>query len=140
MANNSMFNSQAAEIAYQIRLLYDKLACATDQIDRTLFAEDFRYEPAESHPLVDGPIHGAESFLENSPWSSPNWDQFSFRIDQINAGDKISLQGYCTGIYKPTGKLVCAQILHIWSQEDGLLTRLQELTDTEDLHRAIADD
>jgi len=142
MANstNTMFNSDAAEIAYKVRLLYDKLVSAADQVDTTLFAENFYYEPAESHPLVDGPIYGVENFLENSPWSSPDWDQFAFRIDQINAGDKISLQGYCAGIYKPTGKLICAQVLHIWSLHDGLLTRLLELTDTEELHRAIDDD
>ncbi len=133
---NTMFNPGNADAAYRIRVLYDKFASAPDAIDTSLFAENFCYEPAESNPLNESPIHGAENFLTQAFWASPDWDQFAFRIDQINAGDKISLQGYCTGIYKPTGKLICAQILHIWSQEGGLLTRLQELADTEDLHRA----
>lgn len=138
--SHDLYNSETAAAAYRVRLLYDKLVSASDQIDKSLFAESFCYEPAESHPLTEGPVHGAEEFLRNAYWAAPDWEQFQFRIDQMHAGDKIVLQGYCTGIYKPSGKLICTQLLHIWSLENGLLIRLQELVDTEDLHRAIEND
>ncbi len=138
MTENTMHNPETADSTFDIRVLYDRFASSPAEADKTLFADSFRYEPAESHPLTAGPIEGVDDFLSQAFWASDDCDQVQFRIHDIDAGDKISLRGYCSGIYKPTGKVFNTQILHIWTVEDGKLTRLQELLDTQDLFEATA--
>ncbi len=132
------YSSEASELAFKVRWLYHHFVEDPAAIDAGLFAEDFTWIPAENSPASkNGRVSGLANFLANAYWSQPEWEQFGFRIDEILAGDKIVMQGYYTGLYKPTGKVLCAQMLHVWSFEGGMLTRLDELTDTQDFFEAM---
>jgi len=126
------YNSEASNLAFKVRWLYHHFVEDPAAIDPSLFADDFTWIPAENSPAAKfGNVTGLENFLAKAYWSQPEWDQFGFRIDEILANEKIVMQGYYTGMYRPTGKILCAQMLHVWSFEDRKLTRLDELTDTQ---------
>ena len=127
------------DMAYKIRCLYDDFVEDGTDLDTSLFADDFTWEAAENTAPFEGSPHkGARAFLRNVYWNQPEWEQCGFRVDQMTTGDRIVLQGYYLGIYKPTGRLLCAQMLHIWTVEDGKVTRLQELTDSQEFHEVTS--
>lgn len=126
------YNSEASDLAFKVRWLYHHFVEDLDAIDASLFADDFTWIPAENSPAAKfGNVTGLTDFLAKAYWNQAEWDQFGFRIDEILASEKIVMQGYYTGMYRPTGKVLCAQLLHVWSFENGRLTRLDELTDTQ---------
>lgn len=136
----TQYNAEAGEMAFKVRCLYDDLVGNSDNIDASLFSDDFTWQPSESSRIYKNEtIAGLKNFLTNAFWNQPAWDQFNFRIDEIHAGDRIVMQGYYTGIYKPTGKVLCAQMLHIWSIDNGKITGLQELTDTQEFFAVMSD-
>lgn len=127
------YDSEAGDLAFKMRWLYHHLVEDPAAIDASLFADDFTWIPAESSRASKfGNVVGLTDILAKAYWNQPDWGQFDFRIDDILASEKIVMQGYYTGFYKPTGKVLCAQMLHVWSFEDGKLTRLDELTNTQD--------
>lgn len=136
MADNE---STTKDMTFAVRCLYDDFVDEGATVDATLFADDFAWYPAESTPAHEGSPHrGLEAFLSKSYWNQPEWEQCGFRIDEVLAGEKIVMQGYYTGVYKPTGKALCAQLLHVWTLENGKITKMQELTDTQDFVEAMA--
>lgn len=134
------YNSEASNLAFKVRWLYHHFVEDPGAIDASLFADDFTWIPAESSPASKfGNVIGLTDFLAKAYWSQPEWGQFGFRIDEILANEKIVMQGYYTGVYKPTGTVLCAQMLHVWSFENSKLTRLDELTDTQHFFEVKSD-
>lgn len=133
-------NSEATDLAFKVRWLYHHFVEDPEAIDASLFADDFTWVPAESSPASKfGNVIGLTDFLAKAYWSQSEWGQFGFRIDELLASDKIVMQGYYTGLYRPTGKVLCAQMLHVWSFENSKLTRLDELTDTQHFFEVMSD-
>ena len=134
------YNSEASNLAFKVRWLYHHFVEDPEAIDASLFADDFTWVPAESSPASKfGNVVGLTDFLAKAYWSQSEWGQFGFRIDELLASDKIVMQGYYTGLYRPTGKVLCAQMLHVWSFENSKLTRLDELTDTQNFFEVMSD-
>ena len=138
MSIESPYNAEASDMAYRIRCLYDAFEQGADRVDGDLFNDEFSWHPAENNVAMPQAGAGLKAFLTAAFWNSSDWEQCSFQVDNLLAGEKITVQGYYNGIYKPTGKLLSAQMLHIWTVENGKITRFQELTDTQEFYTVVS--
>ena len=136
---NTPYNTEANAIAFTIRCMYDDFVKGKDAVNRDLFADNFVWNTAESSFVNDeAEIGGVEAFLDKAFWNQPEWEQVGFRVDELLASERITVQGYYSAVYKPTGKVLLAQMLHVWTVEDGKITRLQELHDTQNFYEVMA--
>lgn len=134
MPSEKPYNEGNANFAPTIRRLYDAFSNSRESINADLFAPEFSWQTADDNPASVRSGAGLESFLSGMFWTKSEWEQVSFRVDQLLAGDRISVQGYYSAIYRPTGKLLTAQMLHIWTVSHGQILAFQELTDTQEFH------
>jgi ketosteroid isomerase-like protein len=59
------------------------------------------------------------------------WDGFTVSpVSFHDAGDVVTVEGRYTGKYHGTGRSIDAQFCHIWTLQDGKITRFQQYTDT----------
>lgn len=60
-----------------------------------------------------------------------DWDGFTVSPTALHdAGDVVVVEGRYTGKHNETGKAIDAQFCHVWSLQDGKLTKFQQYTDT----------
>ena len=88
---------------------------------------------AESFPYEDGnPYVGPDAVLDGVyARLTGEWEGFAEELHNVlDAGEHIVTTGYYTGTYKPTGKHVRAQFVHVWTVRDGTVTAFQQYTDT----------
>jgi len=50
--------------------------------------------------------------------------------DFHDAGSTVVVEGRCTGTHKLTGKVLDAQVCHVWKIRDGKLVSFQQFVDT----------
>ena len=56
---------------------------------------------------------------------------FSITVSDIfGAGDRVVMEGYYEGTYKPTGKKFKANAAHIWTERNGKLIRFFQAVDS----------
>lgn len=59
------------------------------------------------------------------------WDEFTVHPQTFHdAGDTIVVEARYTGTYTATGKQIDAQVCHVWTVEDGKITKFQQYADT----------
>ena len=108
------------------------------------FDPKIEWNEAESFPYADGnPYIGPNNVLEGvfkrlgSEWNY--WNLINQTYYEANSGEII-----VTGRYKAknkiTGKEINAQFVHIWSLNDGMITRLQQFADTYQVVDAMKND
>lgn len=85
--------------------------------------ENIVWEECPGMPMAegDGKIVGRQAVLEKVLAQIPEFmDDFSIEVrDFIDGGDKIVMEGYYNGTYKPTGKKFHAHVTHTWTMKDG---------------------
>ena len=93
-----------------------------------------RWHEAEGNPYRPGgePLVGPDSVLNNLFVKlAEEWDGFAVHPETFHkSGDMVVVEGRYTGTYKATGKPLDAQVCHVWTIEDGKVTKFQQYTDT----------
>jgi ketosteroid isomerase-like protein len=95
-------------------------------------AENFPY--ADGNPYVgpDAILHGVFARI------GAEWDGFAVVVEEIlDAGDKVVVRGRYRGTIKKTGKSVNAQLVHVWTLENGKASSFQQYADTLQVVRAM---
>jgi len=109
---------------------------ATGNVPAVLAAFDSAIEWNECNgfPYIngDGIFIGPEAVVTNVFMLIPvYYDGFNIAPNEIfAAGDKVVMEGYYQGTYKPTGKSFKANATHVWNVKDGKLSRFFQAVDT----------
>lgn len=96
------------------------------------------------HPEVDWNEAEGSPYADNNPYTGPqrvgegvfgrlmgDWDNFAVKPERLVAeGDTVVSLGRYTGTHKGNGRPLNAQFAHVWTIEDGKVTRFQQYTDT----------
>ena len=60
-----------------------------------------------------------------------DWDGYALKLDRLVDGDTTIVGiGTYSGVYKKTGKVMSARVVHVWDMEDGKAVRFEQFTDT----------
>jgi uncharacterized protein len=112
-----------------VRSFYDKLKAGDAPGALSLMSHDIEWI-AMWHYKVNGrgPEHVAEGLFRPlmAEWSSFALNPTEFMVD----GDAVVSLGRFTGVHGTTGKQVDAPYAHVWSVEDGKITRFRQYIDT----------
>ncbi len=99
------------------------------------------WNEAENFPYADGnPYIGFDAIVEGvfarigGEWD--NWTVSNPKFSQMS-NDKILMEGRYTRKFKKTGRSVDAQVAHVWTLKDGLITNFQQYTDTKQVADAV---
>ena len=99
-----------------------------------VFDPGIEWNQCNGFPYIDGDgiFTGPEAIVTNVFMQIPvYYDGFNIAVNEIfAAGDKVVMEGYYQGIYKPTGKSFKANATHIWNVKVGKLTRFFQTVDT----------
>lgn len=99
-----------------------------------LFHPQIEWNECPSFPFIkgDGISIGPQAVLQDVFAQIPeHYDGFAIEIkDFIASGDKVVMEGYYTGVWKPTGKRFKANAAHVWTFKDGKVTRFFQAVDT----------
>lgn len=101
---------------------------------------EIEWYEAENFPYDDGnPYLGPDAVLDGVyARLTGEWEGFAEELGNIfDAGENIVTVGYYTGIYKPTGKSVRAQFVHVWTLRGGKVAAFQQYADTAQFKEAI---
>lgn len=99
-----------------------------------VFDPAIEWNECNGFPFIegDGTFIGPEAVVTNVFMQLPvYYDGFNIAITELfAAGDKVVMEGFYQGTYKPTGKSFKANATHIWNVKDGKLTRFFQAVDT----------
>lgn len=93
-----------------------------------------RWHEAESHPYMPSgePWVGPDAIVANLFVKlGDDWRGFTVTpVSFHDAGDVVSVEGRYNAEHSATGKSIDAQFCHVWTLEDGKITKFQQYTDT----------
>ena len=103
------------------------------------WTDDIRWEGSNSTDLPGGGVHEGKDAVKQALQDIPNhWDEFSVQPDEwIEDGETVVVLGHNTGTPKGGGSQVKVPFVHIWRFQDGKASRVQLLTDTLEVARAL---
>jgi ketosteroid isomerase-like protein len=105
------------------------------------FDPDIEWRLAEGHPYApEGtPWHGPEAITRHFFMrAGEEWEGFTVAPREFHeARDTVVLECRYTGVYKPTGKPLDAQVCHVWKLRNGKITSFQQYIDTAHLQRVM---
>ena len=130
----------AASNVEVIRGVYDAFARADIGAVLGAMAPGIEWREAENHPYAGGnPYVGPNAILQGIfARLGTEWEGFAVSADEIlDAGHKIVVIGRYTGTNKRTGKRINAQVVHVWTVENGKAASFQQYTDTHQITRAM---
>ncbi len=102
---------------------------------------DIEWYEAENFPYDDGnPYVGPDAILDGVyARLTGEWEGFAEEVRSVlDAGEQVVTVGYYSGVYKPTGKTVWAQFVHVWKVHEGAVIAFQQYTDTAQFREAIS--
>ena len=103
---------------------------------------DLQWRQAEGHPYQpDGAVwNGPQTVLEKLfKRIGSEWEDFKVNVrSHHDAGEHVVIEGRYTGIYKPSGKSLDAQMCHILRFRNGKLASFQQYVDTGQLQAVMA--
>jgi ketosteroid isomerase-like protein len=106
------------------------------------FDPQIEWRQAEGNPYQPGgaPWVGPQTVLEKLFMRiAAEWEGFTVTPRTFHdAGESVVMEGRYTGLYKPTGKSIDAQMCHVLQFRDGKLVRFQQYVDTGQLQTAMA--
>lgn len=94
---------------------------------------DIVWNEAENYALADGnPYEGPEAVMGGVIGRTiEQWENFTATPEEmISEGDRVVVLGRYTGVYAETGKAMDAQMVHVWTVEDGQAISFQQYVDT----------
>lgn len=99
-----------------------------------LFHPDIEWNECKGFPFVtgDGTYNGPQAVAEGVFAKIPEYyDGFSVDIKELfGSGDRVVMEGFYVGTWKPTGKSFRANATHIWTVKNGLAVRFFQAVDT----------
>jgi uncharacterized protein len=104
---------------------------------KAAWADDIRWEGSGSDELPGGGTYqGADDVLAALGSITERWESFQAQPDEfIEQGDTVVVLGHVEG--RANGNDVKAPFVHIWRMEDGKAKRVQALTDTLEVAKAL---
>ena len=113
---------------------YDNFATGNVPAVLALFDPAIEWHQCKSFPYVegDGIYIGPDEVVKNIFMKIPEYyDGFKVTITDIfGSGDKVAMQGFYEGVFKPTGKKFKANAAHIWTLTNGKITHHFQAVDT----------
>lgn len=100
---------------------------------------DIVWMEAESNTYADlNPYAGPQAVMEGVIGRVlGDWDDFTVTPEAfITEGDRVVVTGRYTGVYRATGKPINAQVVHVWTVQDGQAITFQQYVDTLQLAEA----
>lgn len=117
-----------------IRDGYQKFANQDIEGVLALFDKNIEWHECNGFPFIegDGIYRGPESILNKIFAMIPEYyDGFNIDVtDLMASGDKVIMQGFYEGTWKPTGKKFKANAAHIWTIKDKKATHFFQAVDT----------
>jgi ketosteroid isomerase-like protein len=116
-----------------VRRLYAAIECRDMTQVLEIWDPQVEWREAEGHPYADGnPYLGPEQILEGVfSRLGGEWEGFTAHPQEyLDAGDVVVVLGRYTGTYKETGRVLDAQIAHVYRLRDGRVVAFQQYTDT----------
>jgi len=99
-----------------------------------MFDPAIHWHQCKSFPYAtgEGIYTGHDEIVQHIFMKIPEYyDGFTITItDLFGSGDKVAMQGFYEGVYKPTGKRFKANAAHIWTVKDGKATHHFQAVDT----------
>ncbi|HEX2763867.1 MAG TPA: nuclear transport factor 2 family protein [Allosphingosinicella sp.] len=123
-----------------VRAIYAAFAAGEVPAVVARMAPDIEWNEAENFPYADGnPYRGPEAILGGVfARLGSEWDGFAAVPEEfLGAGDTVVVIGRYRGTYKSTGRMLDAQMVHVWHIEDGKAARFQQYTDTLQAARVV---
>ncbi|HLY06597.1 MAG TPA: nuclear transport factor 2 family protein [Rhizomicrobium sp.] len=123
-----------------IRGIYDAFARADIGAVLGAMAPDIVWREADNHPYADGnPYVGPDAVLQGVfARLGTEWDGFAVSVDEfVGAHDKVVAIGRYTGTNRRTGKRLNAQVVHVWTVDNGKAAGFQQYTDTHQFVRTM---
>ena len=111
----------------------DRVRCLYDAAARRDFAAwvEHLHEGIEWHTADHVTYHGAEAVLTGLSRGVQAFDGFAIDIRRIiSAGDTVVVEARYRAIAKATGKVLDAEVVHVFDLRDGKIVRVQQYTDT----------
>lgn len=123
-----------------IRGAYDAFARGDVPAVLAVLSPDIVWNEAENFPYADrNPYVGPDAVVEGVfARLGGEWDFWNLEVERIlDAGDTIVSLGRYRARHSETGKDLDAQFAHVWSLEDGKVTRFQQYADTAQASAAV---
>ena len=102
---------------------------------------EVRWYEAEGNPYMPSgaPFVGPDAILENLFMRlGEDWDGFAVHpASYHDAGDTVVVEARYSGTNHGTGKVLDAQVCHIWTLKDGMVTKFQQYVDTSKLQKVM---
>lgn len=99
--------------------------------------ENIEWRASKSWPFLDGDgvVRGPQNVVNEILAQIPaHYDNFNIDVQHLfGSGDKVVMEGYYTGTWKPTGKTFKANAVHVWDVKDGKITRHFQAVDTAEI-------
>lgn len=106
---------------------------------RATWADDIQWEGPNTPELPgSGTRRGADEVIQMIGEIANNWEDFSVTPDEfVDGGDTVVVLGHTQARAKATGRDVKVPFVHIWRMSGGKANRVQTLSDTAELVKAL---
>jgi ketosteroid isomerase-like protein len=124
-----------------IKHVYDKFMQGDAQSVLAAFDDDIEFRLSESHPYQSSgqAWKGKDAVMRHFFMrAGAEWDNWRIGIrDIVEAADAVVVEGRYTGVYKPTGKRMDAEVCHVWKIKNGKVKSFHQYVDTAALHEVM---
>ena len=130
----------SAENVQIVRSMYQAFANGDVPGVLSKLSPDIHWLEADNFIYADrNPYIGPQAVLEGVFLRIvSDWNDFTVTPEAIlDAGDQIITLGTYSGAHKATGKNVRAQMVHVWTFENGRAIKFQQYTDTKQFADAV---
>lgn len=114
-----------------VQELYRAFRARDGEALRRVAAPDLMWEQQAGFP-GGATWRGAEAVLQGVfAGNDARWENFKFAIaEYLDAGEQIIVLGTYSGTHRETGRAFRADGAHIYTVQNGLITRFRQYTDT----------
>ena len=122
-----------------VRAIYDAFGRGDIAAVVSMMSPDIVWNEAEGVPYADGnPYRGPDAVVSGVFMRiGSEWDGFAVEPEELlDAGDAVVALGRYRGACKATGRIIDAQMAHVWRVRDGKAASFQQYADTLQFARA----
>ncbi len=121
-----------------IRQLYDAFSRRDSETIRGLMHPQIEWAQTKGFPGGGRYVGPDEVFDKVFAPFREQWTEWGADVeDYLDAGDRVIALGCYRGVYKATGKRMEASFAHVYTLQDGRITRFVQYTDTAMLRDAM---
>ena len=117
-----------------VKQLYANFSTGNVPAVLAAFDSDIQWNECKGMPFVedDGQYVGPDAIVQNVFMKIPeHFDGFNIAVDEVfGADDKVVMVGYYQGTNKATGTPFKANARHVWTVNDGKISRFFQAVDT----------